>query len=141
MIQSPEIKIALLEDSEFYNSVFARTIQNFTTNLGVYLGCRFKINAFLHEKDFFNNIDPETGIIVLDYYLKRKNGEDIIRELESRQIKSKIILISQSRDVVLRLSKRIKNKIACFIHKDKYAIQRVCLYIEDYYTKKLLPDN
>lgn len=139
MEDTKKFKIAVLEDSEFYNRILTQRLVNFTDELALYLNCCFRISTFVHPNDFFRNLSKDTDIAIIDFYLQNElNGSDICRGIENYCNECEIVVISQSRKALnaIRNMRDVSPKI---IFKDGYALSRACFFIEDYTINKLTP--
>lgn len=103
--QVKNMKIVVVEDDLYYNRVLSKYIASIC-NEGRYPGVRFQIRSFLTAKTCLADLDRDTDIMVLDYYLSHDDqpynltGEDILDEVKLHCPNCEVIMISSQKDVV-----------------------------------------
>lgn len=133
------IKIACLEDSEFYNLLLRRHLQAYTKPIAETLGIVIDVQTYTQISDFMRNLSPETRIVLLDYYLGgHHNGEQVLKEMRRMGHDCKVILLTQCYDE--RIAGRVLDAGADeVIFKDRSALQRTALVVESMLWDQVTP--
>ncbi|MEX1192268.1 MAG: response regulator [Brumimicrobium sp.] len=93
------LKVVIVEDDLYYNKALTKYIQTIC-NTSVYPEFNFEILSYLNAHDCIEELDDETNIMVLDYYLINKDeddiltGADIVKEANEHCDDCHIIMIS-----------------------------------------------
>ncbi|MBA3987302.1 MAG: hypothetical protein H0X63_12205, partial [Flavobacteriales bacterium] len=78
-----QIKIMVVEDSEFYNSVLSKQLKNFTDVLSYLKNVTFDIQSYTYSQDCIRNITKDIDIIFSDYYLgNRITAFDVLQQVK-----------------------------------------------------------
>jgi CheY-like chemotaxis protein len=141
-IQNTErFRIAVLEDSPMYNLLLKNQLEDYFGNLGAVTGCIFSIKSFTGTKEFLEELDPQTDMVLMDFYLdKGETALTVIDAVKKKCPRCEIIIISAEKSVT-ELNKRFWMDTVDFIHKDSSAPLRVCRAIEFVYSQKLGQDQ
>jgi DNA-binding NtrC family response regulator len=73
------------------------------TTLEIYLKTRFgvslKISTFTDGESCLEKVDKETHIVILDYFLKGKNGLEVLKSIKAINPKTEVIMLSNNEDI------------------------------------------
>lgn len=130
-------RIVVIEDSEFFNSVLTRQLQNYADALALERNCKFEIRSFTSPADCIRNMNEETDVAFVDFYLG--NGITAVEMLEKikRKCKNcKVIVISQVRSMKTSIMTITKGALD-FIFKDVNALARACFIVEELVNERL----
>lgn len=126
-----EIRIVVLEDSEFYNSVLTRTLQNYLEPLSEGKGFRYDIQSYTSVKDFIRNLKEDTDIVFMDYYLgDGVTAPEVISWVKRRCDHAKVIVVSQSSNIAVSQKSYSEGAVE-FISKSKDSLSRACYIMEE----------
>jgi DNA-binding NtrC family response regulator len=132
-------KIVVLEDSDFYNNLLTRQLENYTGALAVDKDCTFDIQSYTNVNDCMRNLSPETDIAFVDYYLSdNKNALDILKKIKQKCQDCKVVIISQVKNIKTSLQ-TLKEGASDFITKDRFALTKSCYLVEDLVNQRLQP--
>ncbi len=115
-----QIKIAILEDSEYFNELMKKRILNYSEMLSydLHKEYKIKINAYLSAQDCLHKIDPETDLVFADFFLEDKiTAWDLLKAIQEKCHKCKIVIMSQNKNIGHLLNLVDDQKIT-FIYKD-----------------------
>jgi two-component system response regulator AtoC len=77
------------------------------TNLQYYLqnkfGTSINVSTFNDGESCLTKIDKETNIVILDYFMKGKNGLDTLKSIKTINPKTEVIMLSGNEDVALAI--------------------------------------
>lgn len=131
-----ELKIAVLDDSSFYNKLLTKQIENCTTNLAYTKGYNCSINSFVHFDDFLRNLRKDTDLVFIDYFLGQGvTGGQIIKQIKKICKNCKVIVVSKVRSIQTVVD-TVSEGATAFIYKDKNALARACFFVEHIAEKK-----
>src|ERR1700747_1433542 len=100
MSTQTQFKIVVLEDNDFYNNLLTRQLQNYTGEIALDKGYRFDISSYTSSTDCLKNIQPDTDIAIVDYYLgESKNALDILKVIKQKCPNCKVIVISRVKNI------------------------------------------
>jgi DNA-binding NtrC family response regulator len=129
--------IVVLEDSEFYNNILSRKLQNHTSAIAFGKDFSFDIYSYTNINDCLCNLNSNTDIAFVDYYLgDSKNALHIIKKIKQKCSNCKIIIISQSKSIKASLQV-INEGVYDFIYKDNTALMRSCYIVEKIIDERL----
>lgn len=73
------------------------------TGLRNYLNQKFGTNliisTFTNGASALRNVDKNTSIVILDYYLENENGNDVLKDIIKINPKTKVIMLSSNEDI------------------------------------------
>lgn len=131
MIAQKQIKIVVLEDSEFYNSVLTRQLENFTEEFSLLNNIHFSIQSYTHSEDCIRNLKEDVDIVFSDYYLGNSiTASDILKHMKEKCSLCKFVVLSQTEDEFI-IEKLLSDGAFAVLHKDKDALSKSCLVIEE----------
>ena len=132
IMKTPEkqYKIVILDDDNFYASLMQKQLEQYAYLLAMNNHCKFKVNAYTRFSDFMVDLEKDTDLIFLDYYLSEEiTGDRLVKQINEKCAGCKTVIISNNRNKdTAWLS--IINGADGFIHKDKTALSRSCFMIE-----------
>lgn len=138
MEKQRQLKIALVEDSDFFNTVMTKSITNHADEITFNNhDILIEVKSYTHATDFIKELDEDLDLVFLDYYLDNGyNGQQVIKLIKQKCRNCKIIVMSQNRnkETVLETA---KNGATEFIDKDNYTFTRACIFMEDVLKSKL----
>lgn len=115
------LKIVIVEDNLYYNKALTKYL-NTLCNTSVYPQFEFEIKSYLNAHDCIENLEDDTDIMVLDYYLINEDepdiltGADIIKVVNKHCTNCKIIMVS-SQQSSHRTSELMRQGIYEYIDK------------------------
>ncbi len=134
-----QFKIVVLEDNEFYNTILTKHLKNFINELELGKEMSFDVESYTNANDCIRNLKPDTDIAIVDYYLgDNKNALDILKTIKEKCDHCKVIIISQFKN--LKTYYQTLNEGAYhFIFKDRNALSKSCLTVEDIINESINP--
>jgi DNA-binding NtrC family response regulator len=57
-------------------------------------GARLNISTFTDGESALRNINEDTDVVILDYFLHNKNGNEILRSIKERNPRTEVIMLS-----------------------------------------------
>ncbi len=97
------LKIVIVEDNLYYNKALTKYL-NTLCNTSVYPQFEFEIKSYLNAHDCIENLEDDTNIMVLDYYLVNEDepdiltGADIVKVAKKHCPNCKIIMVSSQQN-------------------------------------------
>jgi DNA-binding NarL/FixJ family response regulator len=86
------LNLFIIDDDPFTVS----TLRNY---LKTKFGEILKITAFDKGENAVRNVDENTDIVILDYYLENEKGTDVLANIKTKNPKTKVIMFSSNEDV------------------------------------------
>lgn len=130
-------KIVVLEDSNFYNNLLTMQLQGYTSAIAEDKHFDFDIQSYTNVDDCLRNLNPETDIAFVDYYLSdNKNALYILKKIKQKCANCRVIIISQTNNIKTSLQ-TIKEGASDFVCKDRFALTNCCHILEDLINKRL----
>lgn len=130
------LKIAILDDSDFYNRIITKQLESYTKGLSLEKNFEFNIESYAHADDFIRNLKDDIDIAFVDYYLgSGVTGFDVLQLIKKKCNDCKVVIISQARNELTTI-KTLSNGAAGFIFKDKNALANTCFFVEHEVNKK-----
>ncbi len=124
------IKIAVMEDNEMYNALLTKKLELYTESLALDTNYIFEISSYISLPDFLKNLQEDTDIVFLDYYLvKNITALDVLAKIKQVSKNCKVFVISRTNDTNI-IHKAFENGIDDFIFKDKYALPYSCFLLK-----------
>ena len=81
--------------------------QLMATGLRIYLNNRFGNNlnilTFNTGESALKEVDANTGIVILDYFLEGENGNDILRSIKKINPNTEVIMLSSNEDIAVAI--------------------------------------
>ncbi len=139
--QQKTVKVAIVDDSDFFNSVISRHVEQTLEKLNIHEQIDYTLHSFLNARDFMRNYPEQYDILLLDYYLgDGYTGMDIIEVLEPYKNNIVIAIISQQKN--LQTSRITVSKGATtFIKKDRELLESTSLFVEDMVHANFISKN
>ncbi len=130
------LKIAVLDDSDFYNRIITKQLESYTQGLSIEKNFDFNIESYAHADDFIRNLKDDIDIAFVDYYLgSGVTGFDVLQIINKKCKHCKVVIISQARNELTTI-KTLSNGASAFILKDKNALAKTCFFVEHEINKK-----
>lgn len=130
-------KIVVLEDSDFYNNLLTMQLQNYTSAMATDKHCSFDIQSYTNANDCLRNLNSDTDIAFVDYYLNdSKNALDILKIIKQKCTDCRVIIISQVKNLKTSYQ-TMKEGAFNFISKDRFALTESCFMVEDLVNERL----
>ncbi|HEY6160861.1 MAG TPA: response regulator [Bacteroidia bacterium] len=130
-------RIVVVEDSEFFNNLLTRQLRHYTEALALEKNCRFEVQSFTNASDCLRNINSETDIAFVDFYLgSGLTADDVLEKFKKRCKDCKVVIMSQVRNLKTSIMTMAKGALD-FIFKDIHALPRACFLVEEIVDKKL----
>jgi DNA-binding NtrC family response regulator len=130
-------RIVVVEDSEFFNMVLTKQLENYVEGLALERNCKFEIQSFTSASDCMRNMDEETDIAFVDFYLGNGiTAVDILEKFKQKCKDCKVIVISQVRNMKTSIMTLAKGALD-FIFKDLNALAKACFLVEELVNQKL----
>ncbi|MDP1728374.1 MAG: hypothetical protein Q8M15_16440 [Bacteroidota bacterium] len=115
-----QIKVAILEDSEYFNKLMQKRILNYSEMLTYDLHKEFKIkiNSYLTAQDCVHKIEADTHLVFADFFLEDKiTAWDLLKDIQEKCPKCKIVIMSQNKNIG-HLLNLVDDHTVTFIYKD-----------------------
>lgn len=99
MTLKKKVKIAIVEDDLFFNKSIERLVQNVCSSQA-YSDFHFEIKTYLNAYDCMCQLEPDTDIMFLDYYLinveerKMLNGYHVLNQVKEKCTDCKVVMVS-----------------------------------------------
>jgi len=130
-------KIIVLEDSEFFNDLLTKQLEQYTASLAMDKNCLFDIQSFTSSNDCLRNLKNDTDIAFVDYYLGNGiTGSDVLKKIKEKCWDCKVVIISQVKNVKTT-GVAISEGAMDFIFKDINALPKSCFIVEDIVDSRL----
>lgn len=62
-------------------------------------GGKLKISTFYDGESCIENINEQTDVVILDYFLNRQNGNEILKSIKARNPKTEVIMLSANENL------------------------------------------
>lgn len=66
-------------------------------------GISLKITTFNNGEDCLQQLDAETHIVILDYFLNGENGLEILKKIKEKNRKTEVIMLSSNENIALAI--------------------------------------
>lgn len=130
-------RIVVVEDSEFFNSILTRQLQNYVDALALEMNCKFEIQSFTSAHDCLRNMNEETDLAFVDFFLGNGvTAVDMLEKFKQKCKDCKVIVISQVRNMRTSILTITKGALD-FIFKDVNALPRACFLVEELANQKM----
>lgn len=131
-------RIVVVDDSEFYNMLLTRQLENYTMGIQLESDMDFSIESYTSAETCMAKIKDDINIAFVDYYLGNGvTGSDVMRKIKQRSRNCKVIILSQTYSIKTAL-KTITEGAVEFILKDKLALSKCCFLVDDFVKGKLV---
>lgn len=124
-----KIKITIVEDDQYFNELLTKYIKSVCTS-SILNKSDLEIKSFYSAQDCIEQLEDDTDIMILDYYLKNENddeelnGENVLNEVKKFCKDCKVIMISGQNDPGL-VANLMKNGIYDYVDKNTNTPNRV----------------
>lgn len=127
----PHFKIVVVEDDEFYNNLLTKYIKRYISQIALLRGFTFELKSYLTFGDCDRNLDPDTDIMITDYYLNDGyNALDMLDSVKRKAYLCKVVVLSQIQSINTAICTLLEGASE-FIYKDKKAPEKSSYIIED----------
>lgn len=133
----PHFKIVIVEDDDFYNKLLTKSIKHYLDQIALIKGFTFELHSYLTFKDCVRNLDPDTDIMITDYYLNDGyNALDLLDSVKRKAYLCKVVVLSQIQSINTAICTLLEGASE-FIYKDKRAPEKSSYVIEDIISHRL----
>lgn len=107
MLRNKTIKIVVVEDDLYFNKVLTKYISTLCDEK-VYNKVHFDIKSYTNAHDFIEEMDDETNILILDYYLVNLKetdiltGGDVLEEINKHCTNCEVIMVSSQKSEAIK---------------------------------------
>lgn len=102
--------------------------QLMTTGLRIYLNNRFgtnlNISTFNTGVSALKEVDSNTAIVILDYYLEGENGNDILKSIKKINPNTEVIMLSSNEDIAVAIDS-FRNGATDYVVKGEKAWKKI----------------
>jgi DNA-binding NarL/FixJ family response regulator len=102
--------------------------QLMATGLRIYLNNRFgtnlNISTFNTGVSALKEVDTNTAIVILDYYLEGENGNDILKSIKKINPNTEVIMLSSNEDIAIAIDS-FRNGATDYVVKGEKAWKKV----------------
>jgi len=129
MSQRKTIKIVIVEDDSYYNKVLTKYVTTIC-NPAVYPSFDFEIKSFSNAHDCIGELEDDTTIMILDYYLVNDeetdvlNGADVLAEVNKHCANCKVIMVSSLKNAHIA-TELVKQGIYEYVDKNVNSRDRI----------------
>jgi response regulator of citrate/malate metabolism len=93
---TPNFKIVILDDNEFYNKILTRFLTESLKKMAVLKGFTVDVSSFTSYIDCSKHLDSNVDLLFIDYYLgDGYNASHMINLINNKLYKCKIVVVSQ----------------------------------------------
>ena len=129
-MENKHFKIALIEDNEFYNNIFAQKLQFYLDSLKFELGFTYQLDTYINAEKAMDLLPIDIDLIFLDYYLGNdRNAPYYLSKINERYPLCEVVVISQHVFFTTKLLIMLQGATAC-IPKSQYAFLKSCSIVE-----------
>jgi len=137
MLPKNKIKLAIIDDNEFYSQLLAVRLKNYIYPIAEDKNFELDVKAFTDPYDSLKKMDKDTDIVFLDYYLgPYTNGQAVMKKIKKQCKSCNIIIISQVKSLQTSLVTLLEGASE-FILKDRHAFTRSCYVAEEMIYNRL----
>lgn len=130
-------RIVVLEDSEFFNSLLTKQLEDYTNMLALERNCIFEIQSYTSPNDCIRNLKNNIDIAFVDYYLGNGvTGFDMLKKIREKCKDCKVVIISQVKNIKTKAIS-ITDGVLDFVFKDVNALPKSCFIVEEIVESKI----
>jgi hypothetical protein len=127
---SSRLKIAVLDDSQFYNALLSEELSRYADSLGAEYGLATEVQSFLSPEALVQELGENTELAFIDYYLgDGQTAGEVIEAIRRSSPECEIAIMSKSRN--LNTIRPLWHGAQHFIYKDGGALIQSCLLLKD----------
>ncbi len=130
-----DVNIVIVEDDKYFNKVLTKYVETICDEK-VYSDFNFNIKSYHTAENTIQELEDDTDIMLLDYYLEHENevdlltGADVLDEVTKHCDECKVVMISAQEEK--GLTEELKNKgISAYIDKNINSKNRVGAVLQD----------
>jgi DNA-binding NarL/FixJ family response regulator len=98
------------------NQLMVTGLRNYLDNR---FGTNLNISTFYTGESAIEKVDKDTNIVILDYYLKGENGNDVLESIKKINPKTEVIMLSSNEDIGIAIESFRKGAMDYVIKGDK----------------------
>ncbi len=98
------------------NQLMVTGLRNYLDNK---FGANLHISPFYTGKSALEKVDKDTSIVILDYYLKDENGNEVLQAIKKINPKTEVIMLSSNEDIGIAIDSFRKGATDYVIKGDK----------------------
>jgi len=87
-------------------------------------GISVKITTFNDGESCLQNIDKDTHIVILDYFLNGQNGLEVLKQIKAKNPKTEVIMLSSNEDIALAIQ-TFRNGATDYVVKGKGSLKKI----------------
>lgn len=124
------IKIVCIEDDAYFSQLIQRGLQAYLRPVAEDRGFTYEVRSYTDPMDFIRNLEPDTDIILTDYYLGGGiTGALLLKKIRRLCPDCYVILVSSTRDEGI-IGRVLEKGADEFIPKNRHVLDRVNLVVE-----------
>jgi DNA-binding NtrC family response regulator len=128
-LRKKKLNLFIVDDEEFMISLLRhQLIKHFGNNL--------EIKTFTSGEACLEQLNENTHIVILDYFLNGKNGLEILQQIKDRSPKTEVIMFSNNENIVAAIES-FKKGAKDFVIKDKNSYSKVEALIQRIITNPM----
>jgi DNA-binding NtrC family response regulator len=135
-----KIKIAIIEDDLYYNTVLYMYMKKLSQSSD-FNNIEFEIKKYFNGREFVKNMDRDLDIVLLDYYLddldsnEPMNGAEVLKIIKDKAPNCHVIIISSQQNIVTTVE-LLKNGAYDYIEKGNFSVNRVWSLVQKLIIQK-----
>lgn len=95
-METQGLNLFIVDDNNFMVTALKQYLQN-RFGLGV------RISTFTNGESCLEKVDKETNIVILDYFMKGKNGLEVLKSIKAINPKTEVIMLSNNEDMAIAI--------------------------------------
>lgn len=111
-MQTQGLNLFIVDD----NQLMVKGLRNY---LNIKFGVSLNISTFKTGEDALTKIDEHTNIVILDYYLDGKNGNDILDAIKRINPKTEVIMLSSNESIGIAIESFQKGAVDYVVKDDQ----------------------
>jgi DNA-binding NtrC family response regulator len=126
-MKTQELNLFIVDDDKS----MAMTLEHYLNEL---FGNKLNISTFYDGESCLANINSQTDVVILDYFLKGKNGNEILRSIKKLNPRIEVIMLSGNESLetaVMAFELGAKN----YVVKSKNAVRKIAKLIKSFFAK------
>jgi DNA-binding NarL/FixJ family response regulator len=113
------------------NKLVVTTLKQYLQNK---FGDALEISTFYDGDSCLAKVDKETHIVVLDYFMKDKNGLEVLKSIKAINPKTEVIILSSNEEIIPTL-RLLREGAKDYVLKGEHGWQKVIGLVESMLTK------
>lgn len=134
------IKITIVEDDHYFNRILTKYVTTIC-NERVYFNLKFEVNSFKSAHSCIENLDDETDIMILDFFLFDEEeldvltGMDVLEKVKKHCPHCKVIIVSSLKDPGT-IAKIMEEGIYEYVDKNVNSTNRIGAILQSVVVKE-----